>query len=220
VELALRPLGCPLIPWEQLTAIRDALRVRGVAFHGDCARIWESQPFYRRSLADIAGCFDSVYVSLYKALGGLAGAVLAGPQWLIDAMRPWQSRMGQKLHRSFPYVLAALQGLEERLPLMPAFHRRAVEMAEAACRCAGVRVSPDPPHTNAFLLTIEGDAERAERAREVVAEQLGLWLYDYAVPSGDVSSVTVEVHRWTAGLQLSEEELLTGLRLFQHVLHS
>jgi hypothetical protein len=82
--------------------------------------------------------------------------------------------------------------------------------------CAAFRA----PHTNAFLLSIESDAARAGHAPAAVAEQLGLWLYDYAVPSATSFPVSVEVHLWTAGLQLSGEELVEGLRLFQHVLHS
>ena len=45
--------------------------------HLDGARLWESQPFYGRPLAEIAGLFDTVYVSFYKELGGL-GRLRAG----------------------------------------------------------------------------------------------------------------------------------------------
>ena len=45
----------------------------------DGARLWECTPYYGRTLAEIAGLFDTVYVSFYKGLGGLAGSALAGP---------------------------------------------------------------------------------------------------------------------------------------------
>ena len=220
IELALRPLGCLLVPWDELVTISKEVRSRGIALHGDCARIWESQPHYSRTLADIAACFDSVYVSMYKSLGGLAGAVLAGPRWLIDAAKVWQTRTGQRLYRQYPYLLAALRGLEERLPLMPAFHQKAMGLAAAAVRCAGVRVSPDPPHTNAFLITVEGDPARADAARARVAEELGLWLYEYAPVSSDAGCVTFEVHIWTAGLLVSGEQLQEALRVFRRQLRS
>lgn len=60
--------------------------------------MWEAQPYYSRSHAEIADLFDTVYVSLYKDLGGLAGAVLAGPAGLIDHAREWRARLGGQLH--------------------------------------------------------------------------------------------------------------------------
>lgn len=47
----------------------------GVAKHVDGARLWEAQPYYGRPHAEIAALFDTVYVSLYKGLEGMAGLV-------------------------------------------------------------------------------------------------------------------------------------------------
>src|SRR6185369_15444353 len=75
LELPQREIGGLLPAWEELSAIVSWARARGAALHLDGARLWESQPFYGRPLAEIAGLFDSVYVSTYKTLGGLAGCV-------------------------------------------------------------------------------------------------------------------------------------------------
>lgn len=140
VELALRPLGCPVIRWDDLVAISERLRGRSIPFHGDCARIWESQPHLGRRLPEIAGLFDSVYVSVYKGIGGLAGAVLLGPAELIDEARIWQQRLGQTPPRQFPYQLAALKGLEERLPMMPDFRSKARSLARSLASIEGGRL--------------------------------------------------------------------------------
>ncbi len=67
-------------------AITDWARERGTALHLDGARLWDVHaPFYRRPYAEIAGLFDSAYVSFYKGLGGIAGATLAGPADLVAA---------------------------------------------------------------------------------------------------------------------------------------
>jgi threonine aldolase len=73
-----------------------------VALHLDGARLWECRPFYGRDYAQIAGLFDSVYVSFYKTLGGIAGAALAGPADVIAEARVWQRRQGGNLVRLFP----------------------------------------------------------------------------------------------------------------------
>ena len=80
VDLALRDAGCLLPSWDDLEfGLSSAARQRGVPLHLDGARLWESQPFYERSLAEVAGLFDSVYVSFYKGLGAQAGACVVAP---------------------------------------------------------------------------------------------------------------------------------------------
>ena len=79
VELPLRDAGCLLPSWDDLVALSETCRARGLALHFDAARIWESQPWFGHSLSEIAALADSLYVSFYKGLGGLAGAALLGP---------------------------------------------------------------------------------------------------------------------------------------------
>src|SRR6185436_5025530 len=62
VELPQRGIGGQLPPWDDLTRMLESARGRGAAIHLDGARLWETAPFYRRSYAEIAGLFDSVYV--------------------------------------------------------------------------------------------------------------------------------------------------------------
>jgi threonine aldolase len=122
-----------------------------VPLHFDGARIWESQPHLGHGLADIAGLADTVYVSFYKGLAGLAGAAVCGPADVVAAARRWRTRLGGTLFTLMPYALSALRGLREELPRVPAHHARALELA-AALPSRGIRVFPEPPHTNAFRL--------------------------------------------------------------------
>jgi threonine aldolase len=151
VELPLRDGGYLLPTWDDLAALSAACRDRGVPLHFDGARIWEAQPYLGHSLAEIADLADTVYVSLYKGLGGLAGALVAGPQDVVDEARRWRTRHGGTLFTMMPNAVIGLRGLRELLPQMPAFHARAVEIA-AAFSAAGARVFPDPPQCNAFRI--------------------------------------------------------------------
>ena len=94
IELPLRDAGYLLPTWDDLVAFSARCTQRGVPLHLDGARIWETQPTYDRSLAEIAALADSVYVSFYKGLGGMAGAILAGPTDLVAEARRWQGRHG------------------------------------------------------------------------------------------------------------------------------
>jgi threonine aldolase len=60
LELPQREIGGQLPGWEELTAIVEWAREQHIALHLDGARLWECQPFYQRSYAEIAGLFDTV----------------------------------------------------------------------------------------------------------------------------------------------------------------
>ncbi|KGF70575.1 hypothetical protein LL06_04220 [Hoeflea sp. BAL378] len=215
LELPLRRLGCLLPRWDDLRALADLARERGIAVHLDGARLWESQPFYQRPLAEIAALFDSVYVAFDKGLGGLAGGALAGERSLLDETAIWQRRAGGRALRSFPNLLAALKGLDERLPLMPEFHRKAVQLARSFSQIPDLSVSPDPPHANAFYVSLRGDRARAAQARDGAAAETGLWLFDDLVDSVDQSLVRFEVTIRGAGLSVDEDTASAALRRFQ-----
>jgi len=112
---------------------------------------------------------DSVYVSLYKGLGGLAGAAVAGPVDQVEQARLWRTRMGGTLFSLLPYAVAGLRGLDRELPRMAEYHERALLLAQRL-EAAGIPVSPSPPQTNAFRVHVEGEVgdldERRVRAME------------------------------------------------------
>ncbi len=95
VELPLRDAGCLLPTWDELVALSAATRARGAAFHVDGARLWESQPSYDRSYAELAALADTTYVSFYKGLGGIAGAALVGPADVLAEARLWRQADGR-----------------------------------------------------------------------------------------------------------------------------
>lgn len=179
VELPLRDAGYLLPTWDDLVAFSSRAAERGVPVHLDGARLWESQPFYDRPLAQIAALADSVYVSFYKGLGGLAGAALAGPADLVAQARRWCRRHGGTLFTLAPYAVAARAGLAQRLPRMPSYVARARELAAGLDGIDGVRILPQPPHTNAFRVFVDVPHDRLESAAVRTMETDGV-----AVASG------------------------------------
>ena len=83
VELPAREIGGRLPAWDDLVALATLARSRGIHLQMDGARLWEAREAYApRTHADIAALFDSVYVSFYKGIGALAGAMLLGSERL------------------------------------------------------------------------------------------------------------------------------------------
>ena len=62
----------------------------GTPLHMDGARLLEIAPWYGRDPAEIAALFDSVYLSFYKGLGGLSGAMLLGTAPFVKQAVPWR----------------------------------------------------------------------------------------------------------------------------------
>ncbi|HZY41908.1 MAG TPA: beta-eliminating lyase-related protein, partial [Anaerolineae bacterium] len=179
LELPQREIGGQLPTWDELVAITTWARERNIALHMDGARLWECQPFYQRSYAEIAGLFDTVYVSFYKILGGIAGAMLLGPQDIIDEARLWQKRHGGTLVQMYPFVLSAKHGLETRLDRMEQYHAKAIEIGDILKSFPQIEIMPNPPQTNMLHIFIRGDRDRLEEAAAQIAREQKIWLFRY-----------------------------------------
>ena len=212
LELPQRPIGGALPAWEDLVALTDWAREQDIILHMDGARLWECQPFYGRDYAAIAGLFDTVYVSFYKILGGLTGAILAGPEDLIAEARVWMHRHGGRVYHLYPYALSARQGMAAHLPRIADYHAKAVEVAAALDSINGVALTPNPPHTNMFHLFLQGDRERLLEAALDIAEETGVWLLRGAGlgPTQIPGHYMMEFVTGEATLDIPTEEL-TGL---------
>jgi threonine aldolase len=148
IELPQRALGGTLPSWKELVAQVDWARDRGAAVHLDGARLWEASAVYRakhhKALADIAALFDTVYVSFYKGLAGIAGCCVAGDTDVIEELSVWRTRHGGRAYGLWPYAASALTALRLRLPRMPSYYRHALAIADAVRDIPGVEVLPEP----------------------------------------------------------------------------
>lgn len=215
LELPQREIGGQLPTWDELTTIAQWARERHIALHLDGARLWECQPFYQRSYAEITGLFDTVYVSFYKILGGITGAMLLGPEDHIAEAHIWQRRHGGNLVRLFPFVLSARQGLETRLDRMAAYHAKAVEIAAVLSAFPQIEIMPNPPHTNMLHVFIRGDADRLEQAALDIAREQQVWLINGFMPSQLPAYQKFELTVGDGALEFSSEEITA---LFEQLL--
>ena len=207
IELPLREIGGQLPTWEELTALIAWTRERAIPTHLDGARLWECQPFYQRSYAEIAALFDSVYVSFYKILDGIAGSVLAGPADVIAEARTWQRRHGGNLVHLYPYVLSAQRGLEKHLGRIPDYCAKAREVAATLAQLPQIEIVPDPPQTNMMHVFLRGEADRLNAAALAVAQETGIWLFYGLAPTQLPNYHKLEFTVGEATLDLTNDEI-------------
>jgi threonine aldolase len=206
-ELPQREIGGRLPAWADLEEQVAVVRERGAAVHLDGARIWECTPHYDRSPADIAALFDTVYVSFYKGLGGLAGAALAGPEDLIAEARLWRRRHGGTLYGLWPNAASGLAGLRKRLPMMKTYYEHARAIADELRGIPNVEVVPDPPQTPMMHLHLRVD-EKAFVANGVrIAEEEGIFTWPGTAPTGTPSIRGVELTVGDATLGFAPKEV-------------
>ncbi len=176
LELPMREIGGQLPSWEDLRAQSDWAKTNNVTLHMDGARLWQCTPYYQRSMAEIAELFDSVYVSFYKDIGGIAGSVLAGPEDFIEEAKTWIARAGGNLYSLFPYILAARAGLERNLDAIPEAVKSATWLANFFNDELGLETTPRHPPTNLFHLKTKADPGTLVEKAIAWSEEHGVFL--------------------------------------------
>ncbi|MCP3142301.1 threonine aldolase family protein [Pyxidicoccus xibeiensis] len=176
VELPVRWLGGQLQTWEQLEDLKRTCREKGVKLHMDGARLWECQPFYGRSYADICKGFDSVYVSFYKMVGALGGAMVVGGKDFIRTARTWRHRHGGNVFQLYPYVASAAMRLDEVLARIPEYVKRTKAVTELLAADTRLTVLPRPVQTNMFHVFLRGDPGALSQKRDRIAREDKVWV--------------------------------------------
>ncbi|MFB8088003.1 threonine aldolase family protein [Streptomyces sp. NPDC055992] len=222
LELPLRDAGFVLPTWEELEAVVAAARERDAVVHFDGARLWECAPHFGRGLPEIAALADSVYVSFYKSLGGISGAVLAGSASLVEEARVWRHRYGGLPFQQFPAAVAALAGLDRELPKLPSYVAHAKVVAEALAEgftqagAGWFRVRPEPPQTHQFQVWLPYGADELTEASVRQAEETGTALFrrwftpDTGAPGVSFTEVTVT----EAGLEWTARDVRDAVAAF------
>ncbi|ARX85414.1 threonine aldolase family protein [Streptomyces alboflavus] len=220
LELPLREAGFVLPDWQELTDVVAAARERDAVVHLDGARLWECTTHFGRPLPEIAAVADSVYVSFYKSLEGIAGAALAGPRTLTDEARAWRHRYGGLMFQQFPTAVSALLGLKRVLPRLPEYVTHARVVAQAlhegftAARVPWSRVHPDPPHTHQFQVWLPYDADVLNEAALTQAEETGTQLFWRWFPEGPPGLSVTEVTVTGPGLAWTPDDVRAAVAEF------
>jgi len=207
VELPIREAGGQLPSWEELEALKGAAASRQLPLHLDGARLWGCGPAYGRSYAEICAGFSSVYVSFYKAVGGLSGAMLLGDEAFLAEAAVWQRRAGGTLWSQIPMVASAAARWEQAIERSGDWVAHARTLAAVLADVPGLRVHPDPPHTNLFHLHGEWSAMAVVHAREKVSEELGIRPVGSPRPGALPGTFRCEVMVAEAAMQISPQEL-------------
>jgi threonine aldolase len=211
-ELPQREIGGQLPTWKELKAQTAWARKHGAAVHLDGARLWECGSFYDRPLSEIANLFDTVYVSFYKGMGGVAGGMLLGAEDVIAEAREWRHRHGGTLYGMWPYAAPALAGMRTRLPRMGAAYEHALKVAAALSKIDGVEVAPNPPQTPMMHLLLRTTPGAFAAGVRRLATEEKLWAWGVSSATDVPGYRKVELYVGDATLALDTREIAAAVR--------
>ncbi|SFD72119.1 L-threonine aldolase [Paenibacillus catalpae] len=189
LELPQREIGGQLPAYEELEAIAAHCRAKGIKLHLDGARLYEILPYYGKTAAEVCSLFDSVYVSFYKGIGGIAGAILAGEEAFTSQSKIWKRRHGGDLISLYPYILNADLAFDERLPKMEQYYQAAVELAGMYNNgIEGITTRPVTPVSNMFHVHAAMPKEKLEQILIALYEETGIGLTGNIRDAGEGTS--------------------------------
>lgn len=193
LELPQREIGGQLPSFETLEQISQYCRDRQIRLHLDGARLLEVLPYYQKTAHDVCSLFDSVYISLYKGIGGIAGAILAGDNDFIKQSKVWKRRHGGDLISLYPYIIPADYYFDMRSNKMEQYYEEAKEVAERFNACYGISTLPAVPVSNMFHVQFRQAKEQVEPILLELEQQTGIGITSY-LKEMDEHSCYFEVH--------------------------
>lgn len=214
VEMPVRWLGGQLQSWSELSALKRAADARDTPLVMDGARLWECGPHYGRSYAAICDGFSAVYVSFYKMVGALNGAILAADKTLIDESKIWRRRLGGDVYQFYPYVLSSAMRLSATLPPLAKFREQARSLCRRLAAHEKIIPLPSEPPTNLFRLILPGERDTLLAKRDDIADATGIWVGDSFRPTRVPGLAQVELQLGPNYQPITEDEAVEAfLRL-------
>jgi len=207
LELPMREIGGRCPSWEQLAEIKGYCREQSIHLHLDGARLWETAAAYQRSAGEIAAGFDSVYVSLYKGIGGMGGAMLLGSAAFVAKAQEWFRRQGGNVYQRTPYVVAAAMQFDARLAAMPDYFRRTQWLYETLRDYPLLTPNPAKPQASMLHLHLPVNRERALEIRNQIAGRHGVWLFNGASHAALDGRSSVELYIGDNLLNIPDDRL-------------
>ena len=145
----------------RLRELRGLADERGLAFHGDGARLWHALVATGDDPASVGRTFDAFSVCLSKGLGAPVGSLAVGDASVIDEARLWRRRFGGGMRQAGVLAAAGLYALDHHLARLADDHAAARALAERIADDVPGSVDPAGVETN-MVYVDTGDRPAAE----------------------------------------------------------
>ena len=157
IESPVRRQEGKVVPFDEMQAITDYCRERGIGTHLDGARLYMMSGATGISAKTYASMFDTVYVSLYKYFGAPFGSVLAGTAQFCDGLYHDRRMFGGGLASANFAAALALKGAEGFEERFNTAIKRAKTLFDKLNTLAGIHVGRIENGSNIFPMNLSRD---------------------------------------------------------------
>ena len=151
---------------DQIKAVTDVARERGLRTHLDGARLWNASAATGIPEKTYAQFFDSISVCFSKGLGAPVGSALCGTRDFVKRARRFKQQFGGGFRQAGIIAAGALHALWHHRARLVEDHAHAKLLAQGIAGCPGIEIDPAAIETNIvrFRVTRVPAGEFAERA--------------------------------------------------------
>jgi threonine aldolase len=153
--------GGRVFPIDDMEAVSDWARERGLAVHLDGARLFNAVVASGVAADRWAACADTVSLCLSKGLGAPVGTCLVGEADAIERARWVRKRLGGGMRQAGILAAAGIHALERHVDRLAKDHALAREIAIGLSRLEGIEVDLDRVETNIVLVDVRSAAGTA-----------------------------------------------------------
>lgn len=214
MELPNRELGCVTYSYDELVEISELCHSNGIALHCDGARIWEIESYYKqynnKSYSDIAALFDSIYISFYKGLHGVAGAMLlSNNQQFISDANVWVRRAGGNPITLIYDTIDCERGFNENIGTFDVKYKKMLSIARAVQESTQqyklynqrsiIQFEPTVPTCCQAMIHIYGaNNEQLNSIRDTIQHKLNIRVFNrvrqYTSVNNEMNGVDDRIH--------------------------
>ena len=178
IELPHREIGGKCTPYTDLVKMSEKCRKNGITFHMDGARLWEASSHYTQPITEICNLFDSIFVSFYKGLGGIAGSMLLGNTKDVLQWNDWLRRFGGNTFSQLSTALSCWSGFISHKDSFPSRKAHLVqivhEISKALKEAGNTSIRFDPPIPEVSMVHVYLNPTATMTIVDTVASHTGI----------------------------------------------
>ncbi|MDA0334231.1 MAG: GntG family PLP-dependent aldolase [bacterium] len=141
---------------EEMAAVADAARARGMSVHLDGARVFNAATTLGIDVKQIAATVDSVMFCVSKGLSAPVGSLLCGTRAFIEEAHRARKRLGGAMRQAGVLAAAGIVALEQMVDRLAEDHETARLLAEGLNTIDGITATRAPRPSNIIMASVAG----------------------------------------------------------------
>lgn len=147
--------GC-VLPLENMKAVYEVAKSRGIPVHLDGARVFNAAVALGVDVKQITQYADSVQFCLSKGLCAPAGSLVAGPKDFVERARRARKILGGGMRQAGILAAAGIVALEKMTRRLAEDHEKAKNLAQGLAAIPGLYIDMGTVQTNMVLVDTRG----------------------------------------------------------------